>query len=121
MKERETDLIIQLAKLFIDEMHDLQPAFERAFFRFHTEERMYESSASYTTSSDAFIISAVMRDEFFEEMEKISLDLLSEMQKNPALILLTIDKDFDYEIQFEYKDMEKWQLSLIDGGTGIPT
>lgn len=61
-----------------------------------------------------------MQDEFFDEMNKISLELLAEMGKNPALLLLTIDKDFDYEIEFEYKDMEKWQISLADGGSGIP-
>ena len=120
MKERETDLIIALAKRFIEEVQELEPEFERAFFRFHAEERMYESCSSYTTSSDVFIVSALMQDEFFDEMNKISLELLAEMEKNPALLLLTIDKDFDYEIKFEYKDMEKWQISLADGGSGIP-
>ena len=120
MKDRETDLVIQLAKRFIDELQNLEPAFERAFFRFHTEERMYESCSSYTTPSDVFIISTLMQDEFFDEMEKISLDLLAEMKKNPALLLLTVDKDLDYEIQFEYKNMEKWQISLMNGGAGIP-
>lgn len=121
MKERETDLIIQLAKRFIEEIQELEPAFVQAFFRFHSEERMYESCSSYTTESDVFIVSALMQDEFFDEMNNICVELLTEMDKNPALLLLTIDKDLDYEIKFEYEDMEKWRISLADGGTGTPT
>lgn len=120
MKEHETDLIVQLAKRFIEEMQDLEPAFGRAFFRFQAENRMHSSCASYTTASDVFIVNALMQDEFFDEMDELSVLLLSEMGKNPALILLTIDKDFDYEIQFEYENMNRWEISLADGGTAVP-
>lgn len=120
MKERERDLIIRLAKRLIEEIQELEPAFVQAFFRFHSEERMYESCSSYTTESDVFIVSALMQDEFFNEMNNICVELLTGMNKNPALLLLTIDKDLDYEIKFEYEDMEKWRISLTDGGTGTP-
>ncbi|MBP1202856.1 hypothetical protein JOD97_000870 [Duganella sp. 1411] len=121
MKNRQTDLITELTKRFIDEIQKLEPAFVQAFFRFYSEERMYESCSSYTTVSDVHIISALMQDEFFDEMNNICVELLTGMDKNPALLLLTIDKDLDYEIKFEYEDMEKWRISLADGGTGTPT
>lgn len=61
-----------------------------------------------------------MHDHFFKEMEKISLDLLTDMKKNQSVILLTVEKNFDYEIQFEYENMERWQITLMNGGAGIP-
>lgn len=81
---------------------------------------MHSSSASYTTPFDVFIVSALMQDEFFDEMDRLSLHLLSGMEHDSILMLLAIDKNFDYEVKFEYKDMERWRISLADGGTGVP-
>jgi hypothetical protein len=120
MKEHETDLIIEMARRFITEAIELEPEFERAFFRFRAEERMYESCASYTTPVKAYIFDAFTLEEFFDDMNELGLSLLTEMKKIPGLLLLTIDKNFNYEIQFEYNDMGKWRISLADGGTGIP-
>lgn len=120
MKEQQTDSIIELAKRFIDEMQNLEPAFERAFFRFHGELRMYSSCASYTTPFDVCLVSAFREEEFYDEMDRLSLRVLSEMEHDSILMLLEIDKNFDYDIKFEYKDMERWQISLSDGGTGVP-
>jgi hypothetical protein len=54
-------------------------------------------------------------------MDKISLELFQEMKKAPALLLLTIGKEFEYEIQFEYENMKRWNISLLDGGSGVPS
>ena len=120
-KEKESDLIIHLAKKFIGELNEIEPEFERAFYRFYVEDRMYESSSSYTTSDDVYIVSAFDSAEFFEDMDKMCLELMQEMQKVPALLLLSIDKNFDYKIQFEYADFNKWNISLLDEASGIPT
>lgn len=121
MKDKETDLIIQLAKNFIEEIITLEPKFERAFYRFYVEDHMHESCSSYTVPNDVFIVSALDQHEFFDLMDDICLKIMQEMEKSPVLLLLTIDKSFDYKIQFEYENMEKWNISLMDGGTGIPT
>lgn len=31
-----------------------------------------------------------------------------------------VDSSFEYEIKFEYEDMNRWRISKFDGGTGIP-
>jgi hypothetical protein len=110
-----------MAKLFISEARELEPGFDRAFFRFHAEEDMYESCASYTTPVRAYIFDAFTLEDFFDDMNELGLKLLIEMKKIPSLLLLTIDKNFNYDIQFEHNDMGKWAISLADGGTGIPT
>jgi len=37
-----------------------------------------------------------------------------------GVFLLTVDSNNAYEINFEYKDMNRWKISKSDGGTGIP-
>jgi len=78
-------------------------------------------SASYAKSGEVFIVDTLERNDFFDEMDKISLELFQEMKKAPALLLLTIGKEFEYEIQFEYENMKRWNISLLDGGSGVPS
>ena len=121
MNENNSELITNLAQRFVEEMQVIEPLFEKAFFRFYAEERMLESCASYTTPSDVFIVSALTYDIFFDEMNELALKLLVAMKDGPGLLLLTIDKELEFNVQFEYEDMSKWNIGLTDGGTGIPT
>ena len=70
---------------------------------------------------DVFIVSALDQDEFFVSMNDICLELMQEMGKSAGLLLITVHKNFDYKIEFEYENMNKWNISLLDGGIGIPT
>jgi hypothetical protein len=119
--ERQADLIIRLATRFVELLRTLDPEFRRGFFRFKIENRMHESCASYDTPNDVFIIDALSHDDFFDDMDDISLDILSGIGTVPALLLLTVDQNFEYGIQFEYADMDRWHISLADGGTGRPS
>ena len=120
MKDRETELVISITKRFIDEVLELEPDFEKCFFRFYAEDRVSESCASYVSPSEVVIVDAMSQEDFFDEMDDMCMKLLTEMGKDKAVLLLVIDKEFDYEITFEYSDMAKWQISLADGGIGIP-
>ena len=120
MKEYAPGIFINLARKFIDKILEFDPCFEKAYYRFHAEQRSSESCACYIAKSETNIIDAMSEAEFFDDMDRMFLKLLGEMEKSRALLLLIIDKDLGYEMKFEYSDMLKWQISLADGGTGIP-
>ena len=121
MKDRETDLIIQLASNLVNAIRKLEPEFESAFYRFYVEDYQLESCSSYTVPGDVFIVSALDQDEFFVSMDNICLNLMQEMEKSQGLLLITVHKNSDYKIEFEYENMKRWNISLLDGGVGIPT
>jgi len=121
MKDRETDLIIQLAGNLVNAIRKLEPQFESAFYRFYVEDYQLESCSSYTVPGDVFIVSALDQDEFFVSMDNICLNLMQEMEKSQGLLLITVHKNSDYKIEFEYENMKRWNISLLDGGVGIPT
>lgn len=81
---------------------------------------MHESCASYKTPDEVLIVSALEHDQFFDDMEDSCVEILSAMGRIPALMLITVDRDVEYEIQFEYADMARWPLSLANGGSGLP-
>lgn len=120
MKQRESDLLVQMAQCFIEQVQQLDPEFVKAYFRFYKDNSMHESCASYQASSEVFIVSAFTLDEFFDQMDNLCVELLTEMKRDIALLLLTVDNDLKYEVKFEYDDMEKWRISLLEGGKGIP-
>ena len=121
MKDRETDLIIQLASNLVNAIRKLEPQFQSAFYRFYVEDYQLESCSSYTVPGDVFIVSALDQDEFFVSMDNICLNLMQEMEKSQGLLLITVHKNSDYKIEFEYENMKRWNISLLDGGVGIPT
>ncbi|WP_197664926.1 hypothetical protein [Acinetobacter venetianus] len=47
-------------------------------------------------------------------------ELLAAFDKTKGIFLLVIDSNFDYEINFEYHDINRWKISKLAGGTGVP-
>ncbi|GAB7126174.1 hypothetical protein JCM19000A_06810 [Silvimonas sp. JCM 19000] len=57
---------------------------------------------------------------FFHPIAKKGQDLLAAPGKAEGVFLLVIDSNFDYEIKFEYEDLDRWKISKLGGGTGVP-
>jgi hypothetical protein len=51
---------------------------------------------------------------------KKEIAVLVALGKDRGLFLLVADSSFNYEIKFEYQDLQKWRISKIAGGTGVP-
>ena len=47
-------------------------------------------------------------------------DLLAALGKTDGVFLLVTDFNFDYEIKFEYQNMNRWRIGKFAGGTGVP-
>ena len=53
-------------------------------------------------------------------MNEKSGRLQAQIKKERGVFLVAANSDFDYEIKFEYQDMNRWQINKLDGRTGIP-
>ena len=58
--------------------------------------------------------------DFFNAATAKGKEVLAAIGKSEGLFLLIADSNFDYEIKFEYSDMDKWRISKMKGGTGVP-
>ncbi|MCC4590167.1 hypothetical protein LL974_03335 [Xanthomonas campestris pv. cannae] len=115
-----TPLIIGLAKDFISVVSKVDPAWDFGYFRFSLQDSYSESKASCAYKSGVEIIDVLKFKYFFHEANAKGREILSSMGKSEGVFLLVIDSKFNYEIKFEYTDMDKWRISKIGGGTGIP-
>ena len=47
-------------------------------------------------------------------------ELLAIDNRRFLVFLLTVDSDFEYDIAFEYDNPDRWQITKLDGGAGVP-
>jgi hypothetical protein len=120
MANDRTELVVEIAKEFIALLQVTGGGWTKGFFRFKSEDTVYGSNASYIAGDAVFLIGAIKNKHFYERANRISRDLIESFDKTYGVLLLTVDSTFDYEIKFEWSNLDKWEISKIDGGTGVP-
>ena len=114
------DLIVALStrflELFVAEDRDLV----RGFFRFRLEPDVFGSNASFQSVSAVMLIDPFKHAQFFEDMNAMGRALLSSMNKTHGLFLLEVGSQYAYNVDFEFEDLDRWKISKINGGNGIP-
>jgi hypothetical protein len=118
--EEATPLVVDIAKSFISLVRSITPDWSKGYLRFCSQTFVSESKASYVHKSGVEIIDVLQFKDFFQRTTVKGQELLAAIGKSEGLFVLVVDSNLDYEIKFEYGDMEKWRISKMKGGTGIP-
>ena len=116
-------LVVEMAKAFISAMQAASGSWQKAFYRLEVSDALHSSSGSFVTPSDVHVMDAFAFDTLFEKLEPLALELAESTkpkEKPFCILLLSINCDFDYTIDFEWVDQNRWRISKMDGGTGIP-
>lgn len=118
-----TPLVISLAKEFISAMQRIHPGWERAYWRFISSDDHYGSNASYSVASEVTLISTFEEGQLFERLNALGRELW-ESERDPGrrfrVCLLVVTSSFDYEIKFEQRDDNRWRITKLGGGSGLP-
>jgi hypothetical protein len=120
MDDASASATIEMAKDFIHCLQSAAPTFDRAFYRFRSEPSMYGSNASYVVGAEVHLLDPFGNSTFFEHINERARNLLQKLDKERGVILLTVNSTFDYKINFEWNDLERWKITKIDGVSGIP-
>ena len=121
---RINEITIDAAKCYIDYMEENHSGWEKAFFRFHVNENLeHGGNGSYIKDSDVFLHGSLICKEINKTlMARLHglWDILKEQGKEFLVCLLVVDSSFNFEVYFEHNDPRKWEISNIDGNSGIP-
>ncbi|RKP52535.1 hypothetical protein [Trinickia fusca] len=120
MNEVATAIVIELAKEFIGLMRELEPKWSKAYYRFRSEGARYGSNASYVSDSNVSLIGALKWGDFYERMNEHGAKLLETLGKTQGVFLLTVDAEFNYDVQFDWEDLRRWEITKLNGETGLP-
>lgn len=120
INEKATSIAAGLAKSFISVISGIDPEWHKGYLRVYVGDGVSEAKASYVRQSGVEIIDVLKHKEFFHAAPAKGRDLLAALEKSSGLFVLVVDASFDYEIKFEYKNMNKWRISKLKDGSGIP-
>jgi hypothetical protein len=120
MNEEASVIIIELAREFIELVRNIEPRWSKAYYRFRSEGTRYGSNASYIVDSSAMLISAMKTARFYSSMNEKGAKLLSKLNKETGVFLLVADANFHYDVKFEWNDLKRWEITKMNGGTGVP-
>jgi hypothetical protein len=120
MNEESSSVVIELAKEFIELVRLAEPKWTKAFYRFRSEGIRFGSNGSYVVDSNVMLISALKNARFYDNMNRKGARLLELLGKSQGVFLLTIDAEFNYDIKFEWVDLHRWEITKLNGRTGVP-
>ncbi|MCE5278449.1 MAG: hypothetical protein ABFD89_24330 [Bryobacteraceae bacterium] len=120
MNDEASAVVVDLAKNFIELVRSLDASWTKGYYRFRAEESRYGSNASYVGTSGVVLIGAIKHGSFYDSMNEKGAMLLRILGKEKGVFLLSVDSKFDYGIQFEWGDLQRWEITKMNGRSGIP-
>jgi hypothetical protein len=122
INETTTPIVIELAKALVGLARNTEGPWKVAFLRFARIDGVSEVKASVQMAGQigAQIVSAVSNSGRFAMLSDLGDQLLDSIGKDDGLCLVRVNAHLDYDVLFEYEDFSRWQISKLDGGSGIP-
>ena len=117
--DRSTPIVIELARHAMTWLQAKAPGWKAGYVRVHQEPGSTNARASYATQDDVHLISAV-GDPFVRAAGEIGARLIAAMDKERGIALLIVTSDFNYEVKFEWNDLERWMITKMNGASGRP-
>jgi len=121
--QSKDEVVIELAKTFMDLLQRDVPGWSRAFFRFEASDLKMGSNASYEAADNVTLLSALKNSDFYRYMNDLASTLRERMGSDGrkfCVMLLSVSATFDYKIDFEYVEPGRWRISKLDGASGLP-
>ncbi len=121
--QKSAELTIELAKTFAAEMRGIGAPWIKAYMRFEAGDEWCGCKGSYTTEDGTTLLDVFKHKELMRRFQELGPQLreaLSHNGKKFCVTLLTIDSEMNYEFLYEYNDTNKWEISKMDGGSGVP-
>jgi len=120
MNDEASAVVVDLAKEFIELARSLDSSWTKGYYRFRAEQFRYGSNASYIGSSGVTLIGAMKNGSFYNSMNERGAKLLKILGKERGVFLLSVDNNFDYDIKFEWSDLQRWEITKMNGRSGVP-
>lgn len=120
MDAQATTVVVEIAKEFIELMQTIDPNWDRAYHRFRMDGARYGSNGSYSVAGVVQLLGALQCSDFYDRVNKKGYDLFQILRRDRGVFLLTIDSEFNYHVDFDWDDIDRWEITKINGSSGLP-
>jgi hypothetical protein len=117
--EESASLAIDIAKSFMQRLNGIEPKWEKGYLRYEYHDFVGEGKGTYVCKNKVEFI-GLANEDFIRQLHTQAQKFLESLDKPQRLFLLIVNSNKEYEFKFENKNMNRWKISKMDGGTGIP-
>ncbi len=100
-RDEETKLVIELGKSFIQQISQVEPNWNKAYFRFVAQDIGTGCNASYVHGSEVEFLDLRENGSFIDEMMERSNRLAELSGKEKFVMLLSVNSDSNYKFHFD--------------------
>lgn len=120
MTDAATPIAVDLVKALVKLVKEVEPDWRNAYLRVALREGVVEAKASYVHDSGAKLFDVLQHKDFFHSATREGRELMTALGKDRGVFLLLVDSNLNYEFKFESVNMDRWKISKMRGGTGVP-
>ena len=120
ISDTATPFAVGLAKALVKLAQEVEPDWRHAYMRVCIREGVVEAKASYVHASGAKLFDVLQHKDFFHSATREGRELIAALGKERGVFLLIVDSTMNYEFKFEDVNLDRWRISKMGGGTGVP-
>lgn len=120
MYENQSEVVIEMAKSTIDLVKAIDPAWRKAYLRFYMDGGESGANGSYANASAVNLLGTLDHAGYYGSMHSLGEQLFRLLQKERGVLLLAVDANFDYEIKFDWTNLDRWRITKLNGSSGVP-
>lgn len=126
MNEEANELVVSIAKKFLEYASVAASGWEEAFLRFEGNKEATGLTSIYRAGEQSayFDYDDELEFEFYSDVEKdftkLQSLILNEAGKEFCVCLVRVDSEYNYKLYYEYEDQKKWFITKMGGESGIP-
>jgi len=123
MNEEATRLVIDLAKQAVETVRATSPDWTEVFIRFNANDAQCGWKGSYVNTAGIHIFDVLRLREESERIRSLGTSLTDELVKDGkrfVVCLVRANSGFQYQIDFEWRDETKWNITKLGGRSGLP-
>ena len=121
--DENISLTVALAKNFVQEISSSYSGWESAYLRIEATEESIGCRISCKLPHQVELLDVLQHKPFTRTVMEIGAKLREQVPQNGKkfiVLLIVIESNFNYEIQYEYENSNRWAITKLGGGTGIP-
>lgn len=120
ISDAATPFAVGLAKALVKLVNEVEPDWRHAYMRVSLRDGVVEAKASYVHASGAELFDVLQHKDFFHSATREGRELMAALGQERGVFLLIVDSNLSYEFKFEHVNMDRWRISKMRGGTGVP-
>ncbi|WP_267226266.1 hypothetical protein [Dyella silvae] len=123
MNEEASKLVVELAKQAIGTVRVTSPDWIDVFIRFNADDAQCGWKGSYVNPTGVHIFDVLRLSNESERIRSLGLSLRDSLTKDGrkfVVCLVRANSNFQYQIDFEWHDETKWNITKLGGRSGLP-